>query len=149
MPALFKMTHHPFPGSRVNLQGLFSRLSFFLERCRIVTAKVCSEEYIVELATWGAAMKKLFLASVAIIALAAGPANAADLAARPTYKAPPPPVVAPVYSWSGFYAGVSLGGRWSDTTWTAECLFLNPCITVRPELANFNPANFNSATARI
>jgi hypothetical protein len=40
-------------------------------------------------------MRKLLLASVAGVAVVAGaPANAADLAARPTYKAPP--VVAPV-----------------------------------------------------
>jgi hypothetical protein len=47
-------------------------------------------------------MKKLLLAGVAGVALvAAAPANAADLGARPTYKTPP--VVAPVrlFTWTG------------------------------------------------
>jgi outer membrane immunogenic protein len=45
-------------------------------------------------------MKKILLGTVALIALGA-PASAADLAARPYTKAPPP-MVAPVYDWSGF-----------------------------------------------
>ena len=36
-------------------------------------------------------------------------ANAADMAARPLYKAPPPPP-APVFSWTGCYVGGNLGG---------------------------------------
>ena len=39
-------------------------------------------------------------------------ASAADMA--PRYKAPPP-IVAPVWSWTGFYAGVHVGGGWSDS----------------------------------
>ncbi len=57
-------------------------------------------------------MKKLLLASVALIALASS-ASAADLAARPYTKAPPAPI-SPVYNWSGFYAGVMGGYGWSD-----------------------------------
>jgi outer membrane immunogenic protein len=54
-------------------------------------------------------MKRLFLASVAIFACAAGSAGAADLP-----PAPPPvkaPVIAPppAYSWSGCYVGVNTG----------------------------------------
>jgi len=56
-------------------------------------------------------MKKLFLATTAIVALAAGSASAADLAARPVYKAPPP---APVYSWTGVYWGVNVGYSWGQ-----------------------------------
>jgi outer membrane immunogenic protein len=59
-------------------------------------------------------MKKLLLAATTIVALAAvDTANAADLA----LKAPPPP--APVFSWTGFYLGVNIGGsfgRAGDTT---------------------------------
>lgn len=38
-------------------------------------------------------------------------ANAADMAA-PVYKAPP--VVAPSFSWTGFYIGGELGGAWAN-----------------------------------
>src|SRR4051794_41761522 len=55
-------------------------------------------------------MKKLLLATVALVALGATvPALAADLAARPYTKAPPP-VMAPIYNWTGFYIGGDGGG---------------------------------------
>ena len=47
-------------------------------------------------------MKRFLLATLVLVAMAA-PAVAADLPAR-TYKAPPP-VIMPVYDWSGFYIG--------------------------------------------
>jgi len=54
-------------------------------------------------------MKKLLLATVALAALGAtAPALAADLAARPYTKAPPP-IAAPIYNWTGFYLGGHLG----------------------------------------
>jgi outer membrane immunogenic protein len=50
-------------------------------------------------------MKKFLLATAGLVALGmAAPASAADLAARPYTKAPPPPVVA-IYDWTGFYIG--------------------------------------------
>jgi outer membrane immunogenic protein len=62
-------------------------------------------------------MKKLFLTGVALSALVAGPAMAADLAVRaPAYKAPPP---VPVYfSWTGCYVGGHVGGLWARKEWT-------------------------------
>jgi outer membrane immunogenic protein len=60
-------------------------------------------------------MKKFLLGTVAFIALAA-PAAAADLAARPYTKAPPPPV-ALVYDWSGFYIGANGGWGSSRKCW--------------------------------
>jgi outer membrane immunogenic protein len=55
-------------------------------------------------------MKKLLLALSALAALT-GSANAADLAARPYVKAPPP---APAYNWTGFYIfGGGGGGLWA------------------------------------
>jgi outer membrane immunogenic protein len=55
-------------------------------------------------------MKKILLASVAIIGLGAiVPAQAADLAARPYTKAPAY-VPAPIYNWTGFYIGGHVGG---------------------------------------
>src|SRR5437762_14099070 len=57
-------------------------------------------------------MKKLLLTTTALVVLAS-PALAADLAARPYTKAPPP-MMAALYDWSGFYIGVNGGYAWSD-----------------------------------
>ncbi len=63
-------------------------------------------------------MKKILLGMVALAALgiAAAPASAADLAARPYTKAPPP-MVTPMYDWSGFYIGLNGGGGSSHKCW--------------------------------
>jgi outer membrane immunogenic protein len=52
-------------------------------------------------------MKKFLLALTAVAAMT-GSASAADLAARPYTKAPPP--VAPAYNWTGFYIFGGGGG---------------------------------------
>src|SRR5438270_34355 len=58
-------------------------------------------------------MKKLLAATVGLVALAsAAPVSAADLAARPYTKAPPP-MVAPIYDWTGFYIGAN--GGWAES----------------------------------
>jgi outer membrane immunogenic protein len=57
------------------------------------------------------AMKKFLLGTVGLIALGIVPASAADLAARPYTKAPPP-MVAPIYDWTGFYIGAN--GGWGS-----------------------------------
>jgi hypothetical protein len=59
-------------------------------------------------------MKRFLLATVALVALAA-PAAAADLAARPYTKAPPP--VIPIYDWTGFYIGANGGWGTSRKCW--------------------------------
>jgi outer membrane immunogenic protein len=56
-------------------------------------------------------MKKSILGLVAIGALIAGPAMAADL--RMPVKAAPAPM-APVATWTGFYIGVNAGAVWSN-----------------------------------
>jgi outer membrane immunogenic protein len=62
-------------------------------------------------------MKKFLLGTVGLAALGlATPASAADLAARPYTKAPPP-MVAAVYDWSGFYIGGNAGGGFSHKCW--------------------------------
>ena len=54
-------------------------------------------------------MKKILLATVALIALGAiAPASAADLG-RPYSKAPTP-MIAAIYDWTGFYVGLNGGG---------------------------------------
>src|ERR1700731_2012590 len=61
-------------------------------------------------------MKKVLLATVALVALGATvPALAADLAARPQY-AKAPAYAAPLYNWTGFYIGGHLGGVFSDNS---------------------------------
>lgn len=57
-------------------------------------------------------MKKL-LGGIALSALLAAPAMAADLPARMPVKAPPPAAVA-VYNWSGCYIGVHGGYGWGN-----------------------------------
>src|SRR4051794_5383539 len=94
-------------------------------------------------------MKKRLLAGTGLVALiAAGPAQAADVAV-PVYKAPI------VYSsWTGVYAGVQAGYKWSDMTWNTTCLGLSdvncplhndPGTTIDAS----NPRSFDPASARI
>lgn len=54
-------------------------------------------------------MRRLALASAAVISLVglSQSGSAADMAARPAYKALPPPAV---WSWTGFYVGLNAGG---------------------------------------
>jgi outer membrane immunogenic protein len=58
-------------------------------------------------------MKKFLLGTVGLVTLgiAAGPASAADLAARPVYTKAP--MMQAVYDWSGFYIGIN--GGWGQT----------------------------------
>jgi outer membrane immunogenic protein len=58
-------------------------------------------------------MKKMLLGTVALVALA-GPSFAADMAPRMYTKAAP--VVAPIYNWSGVYAGIHAGYTFGDRT---------------------------------
>ena len=62
-------------------------------------------------------MNRVLMGIAAIASLVATSAGAADLAARPYTKAPPPVVA--VYNWTGFYIGGNIGyswGRSSDTS---------------------------------
>lgn len=55
-------------------------------------------------------MRKQLLCSAAVIAIAiaaGGPVLAADMPARPVYKASPPPQA--IFNWSGFYIGGHIG----------------------------------------
>ncbi|MTW17935.1 outer membrane beta-barrel protein [Rhodoplanes serenus] len=56
-------------------------------------------------------MKKILLATVAAVGMV-GAASAADLSARMPVKAPP--VIAPVFSWTGCYIGGFVGGAWGQ-----------------------------------
>src|ERR1700735_4820627 len=63
----------------------------------------------------GNIMKKLLLASAAIVAFAA-PAFAADLPARTYTKAPAYTAPAVVYNWTGFYIGGHVGGAFGGSS---------------------------------
>jgi outer membrane immunogenic protein len=62
-------------------------------------------------------MKKILVGAIGAIALSlSAPASAADLAARPYTKAPPPAIAA-IYDWSGFYIGINGGGGSAHKCW--------------------------------
>jgi outer membrane immunogenic protein len=73
-------------------------------------------------------MKKLALA-ISILAISAVGASAADMAPAPVYTKAPP-VVAPVYDWTGFYVGGNVGYGWGENT--------------DPALSFVNPGNFGN-----
>jgi outer membrane immunogenic protein len=90
-------------------------------------------------------MFKLLLNGMTGAALAASSAMAADYPPPVVYAPPPVAVVAPVFSWTGFYVGLSGGGRWSNVTWTT--------LSVTPAPLPPDPttaiAEFNNATGTV
>jgi outer membrane immunogenic protein len=66
-------------------------------------------------------MRQKQIAVAVVMAAAFGtPAFGADLSA-PVYKAPIVAAPAP-FSWTGFYVGGEVGGKWTDATWTTTPL---------------------------
>ena len=73
-------------------------------------------------------MKHLLFAATSIVALGlAAPAGAADLPVAPV-KAPPP-IIVPMYNWSGFYIGANGGWGESRNCWS----FINVAGTTVPD----------------
>ncbi len=72
-------------------------------------------------------MKKVLLASVAILILAATPSVAADIRV-PAYRPPPPLPAVYVFNWTGCYVGGNLGGLWVEKD-----------ITILPSFGPGNP----------
>jgi outer membrane immunogenic protein len=88
-------------------------------------------------------MKKLLVAGIAVAAFCGAPAVAADMLVKaPVNKAP---VAAPAYSWTGFYVGAELGGKWSSTTWTTTSVFDNVPVIVDAS----SPRNYNPSSVRV
>ena len=91
-------------------------------------------------------MKKFLLATAALSVLAAAPAVAADLAARPYTKAPAF-IPAPIYNWTGFYIGGNAGYGFSDrdtisTTGQVLANVNNVIGGARPGSVNLNRDGF-------
>jgi outer membrane immunogenic protein len=64
-------------------------------------------------------MRNLLLKGLVFAGLAiAGPAVAADLPLKA-----PPPIVAPAFSWTGFYVGVNGGGAWGHSDMSTSTIF--------------------------
>jgi outer membrane immunogenic protein len=77
------------------------------------------------------AMKKIALATTVLSMLFAGSASAADLAARPYTKAPPPIVA--VYNWTGFYVGINGGYASAHKCWDLNAVTGVPVVPAFPE----------------
>jgi outer membrane immunogenic protein len=72
-------------------------------------------------------MKKILLATVALVALGATvPALAADLSAAPRTYTKAPVYAQPIYNWTGFYIGGHIGGAFSggDNSLQGDSRFL-------------------------
>jgi outer membrane immunogenic protein len=82
-------------------------------------------------------MKKLALA-ISALAISTVGASAADMAPAPVYTKAPPPVVAPVYNWTGFYVGGNVGGNWMESNSVNSVgtpIFANPLSTTTTSAA--------------
>jgi outer membrane immunogenic protein len=87
--------------------------------------------------------KSIISAVVAISAVVGiGAASAADLPARSFTKAPVMPVE--VYNWTGFYIGGSVGGKWSQSTWTTDVF-----DGLTPPDPTVNGQKLNATSARV
>jgi outer membrane immunogenic protein len=101
-------------------------------------------------------MKRALTLGIGVLALVGSTfaAGAADLGARPIGKAPM--IAPPVFSWTGFYVGVGLGGRWTESDWTTTCLSpialgtaACPNDVFGPRIATDNPAAFDTSGFRV
>ena len=82
------------------------------------------------------------LAVVVLLAGGAQIASAADLPAQVYTKAAP--AVAPAPTWTGFYAGVNLGGAWSNSDPNTSTVF-SPGAISRPRGAAINAVGVSTS----
>jgi outer membrane immunogenic protein len=96
-------------------------------------------------AAWGFLMKRFALA-VSVFASGAVGASAADMAVKaPQYKAP----LAAVSTWTGVYAGASVGAEQANANWTATSIFATaPGFFLPFTVDGSSPQRFNSSSGR-
>ena len=95
---------------------------------------------------WGLIMRRFRPAALAAVAVVgvASVASAADLPVKAPVAPVAPVAVAP--SWTGFYIGGEVGGRWSNSTWTTYALVVpNGPISNR---TGDIPASFSGSSVR-
>jgi outer membrane immunogenic protein len=91
-------------------------------------------------------MKKSWLKGVAIAALTAVGAVAAQAADLPTKKEAPAPIfVPPPFTWTGFYIGANVGGIWESGS--RSLTFFNPSSAVW--LSGYEPGGLGSGNAGV
>lgn len=62
-------------------------------------------------------MKRIVLAAIALAAVSVGSASAADMARRPAaMPTKAPAYIAPIFNWTGLYAGINGGGGWGHSS---------------------------------
>jgi outer membrane immunogenic protein len=112
LPASSKLTMMNTKVTFADRAALMSRATLILWAVAPLPHKLSPISVKIGLGTricFGGPMRKV---AILIVALTfSGSAFAADMAV----KAPPPPVVAPVYNWTGFYVGIEGGGGWGRT----------------------------------
>lgn len=90
-------------------------------------------------------MQRVVMASLVGLSIGfGGAASAADLAPAPVPVYTKAPIAAP-YSWTGFYVGAAVGGKWADTTWTTTSLIQAPFV---PAVDASSPRNFDPSSLR-
>jgi outer membrane immunogenic protein len=77
----------------------------------------------------------------------AGASLAADLGTRTPIYTKAPPVVAPAPSWTGFYAGASVGARSVDNDWTTTSVAPAFVVNGTPDSSAIH--SFDSTAARV
>jgi outer membrane immunogenic protein len=85
-------------------------------------------------------MKRVLLGAVALVAVGAAPALAADLPATPVYTKAPAYVPAPVYNWTGWYIGGTAGGGWNTNGGVNNAVTGTFCNTLFFGCPAFGPA---------
>lgn len=81
-------------------------------------------------------MKRIFIGIAGVASLLATGAIAADLAARPSTKAPV--IVDPGYDWTGFYAGVNIGYSWGRSSSTQSFIDTTSGATLNSNAFKFD-----------